>query len=36
MRDPSGALLLAFGLACIFIAACSALGIAILEITFRP
>lgn len=36
MRDPIGTLLLAFGLACIFIAGCSALGIALIEITFRP
>lgn len=34
--DPIGALLLAFGLACIFIAACSALGIFLIETTFRP
>jgi hypothetical protein len=36
MRDPIGALLLFVGLACILIAGCSALGIALIEITFRP
>lgn len=36
MRDPIGAILLFVGLACVLIAACSALGIALVEITFRP
>lgn len=36
MRDPVGAILLFISLACIFIAACSAAGIFLIETTFRP